>query len=402
MRLKHVARLIAGGTPTVDAPSIWSDERGLPWVTISDMTREAVVTTTERTVTEVGIKSKKLPVGRPGTILFAMYASVGGTAVLGTTASWNQAILGIQTLPGRADSRFVGYWLGHLRPELTRLFRSNTQDNLNAEQAANLPFPNIEIEAQRKAADFLDAETARIDALIEKKRRMIGLLAERLRAATIEQIFSGEVKSRWGKLARLVDLLPGYAFPSEAFLTEPQGGVRLLRGINVAPSGLRWDETVYLADTDAPAYARFALRAGDLVIGMDRPLIGSGMRVSVVAHNDLPSLLVQRVARLRAKPDADRHYVRFALQSEAFVAHFSPIVTGVSVPHISPEQILSFRLPIPVLEVQQEVGRRLRELEAESAEISKRLERQIGLLLEHRQALITAAVTGEIDLVEAA
>jgi hypothetical protein len=143
------------------------------------MTREPVVTNTGRRVTEAGARSRRLPFGQPGTILFAMYASVGQTAILGTTACWNQAILGLQPISDRACARFIRYGLDHLRPELARHLRSNTQDNLNAEQVANLPFTDLILDAKRRIAGFLDAETARIDALVEKKWRLIDLLEER-------------------------------------------------------------------------------------------------------------------------------------------------------------------------------------------------------------------------------
>jgi len=139
-RLKHVAVLRAGGTPAVDDPRMWARE-GLPWIAIGDMTRSPVVMVTERRVSHDGVQAKRLPIGEAGVLLFAMYASVGALAVTGTKATWNQAILGIEPRHDRADVRFIRYWLEHLRPQLTAVTRSNTQDNLNAEQVGNFPFP---------------------------------------------------------------------------------------------------------------------------------------------------------------------------------------------------------------------------------------------------------------------
>ncbi|MEJ7633096.1 MAG: restriction endonuclease subunit S, partial [Rubrobacteraceae bacterium] len=106
-------------------------------MTIGDMTWQPAVRQTERRLSEEGVASKRLPVGRKGTVLFAMYASVGAVSVLDTEASWNQAILGMTPVPSLADRRFLVYWLLSLRPRLRELFRSNTQDNLNAEQVGN-------------------------------------------------------------------------------------------------------------------------------------------------------------------------------------------------------------------------------------------------------------------------
>jgi type I restriction enzyme, S subunit len=174
----------------VDDASMWSesDEDGLPWVSIGDMSDGQPVTTTARRVTESGLESKRLPIGEPGTLLFAMYASVGAVGRLATRATWNQALLGIAPRFGLSDERFIRYWLEHLRPSLSALTRSNTQDNLNAEQVGNFPFPDMPLAEQRAIADYLDAETARIDALIAKKQQLIHLLEERVRGLAVDLV----------------------------------------------------------------------------------------------------------------------------------------------------------------------------------------------------------------------
>lgn len=268
--------------------------------------------------------------------------------------------------------------------------------NLNGEALGELPVPVSMRVRQFEIADFLDAETARIDALIEKKRRMIELLQERLRAMVMKELFG--VGAHWVRLGRMVDLLPGCAFSSELFSVDAAGGVRLLRGINVAPGRVRWDETVCLDASLAEDFERYSLAPGDLVIGMDRPIIGGGMRVAEITETDVPSLLVQRVARLRVNELADRDWIRLALMAPAFVAYFSPIVTGVSVPHISPGQIQDFKVPLPQRQAQKAILQRLLGFQLQSARLSRAASHQIELLHEHRQALITAAVTGQLDV----
>ncbi len=192
-RLKRVTVLRAGGTPSVQTGRFWSDPPdGLPWVAIGDMSGGNFVSDTDRHVSLEGIAVKRLPVGRPGTVMFAMYASLGAVAELAVTASWNQALLGIDPVEGVAVGRFVRYWLEHLRPSLGALARSNTQDNLNAEQVANLAFPVVSVDEQRAIADFLDTETVRIDKLVEKIARTVELLQER-RSALITAAVTGEI-----------------------------------------------------------------------------------------------------------------------------------------------------------------------------------------------------------------
>jgi type I restriction enzyme, S subunit len=180
-KLKRVVTMRPGGTPAVEVPAMW-DENGLPWVAIADMTKAPTVVQTSRRVSVAGIAAKSLPTGKPGTLLFAMYASVGAVSTLGVEATWNQAILGIEPRGDLADIRFVRFWLEHLKPDLLSLTRSNTQDNLNADQVGNLPFPLVSLAEQRAIADYLDGETARIGALIATQRQMVELLEERRQA----------------------------------------------------------------------------------------------------------------------------------------------------------------------------------------------------------------------------
>jgi type I restriction enzyme, S subunit len=108
-------------------------------------------------------------------------------------------------------------------------------------------------------------------------------------------------------------------------------------------------------------------------------------------------LLVQRVARIRPTGGADNDYLRHALGSQAFRDYFAPITTGVSVPHISEEQIMAFRLAAYSNQRQRAVAAALNREVRRVAEIRGVLSAQASLLVERRQALVTAAVTGEIQ-----
>lgn len=178
----------------MDNPLYWeTPPEGLPWISIGDMSTGEKVTTTKRAVSREGIQEKRLPIGPPGTLLFAMYASVGALAFLAVRASWNQALLGLQPVEDQADLRFVRYWLQHLRPSLSEITRSSTQENLNAEQVGNLPFPTFKLPEQQQVADFLDRETNRIDAIIGKCRESVELLRER-RQTLITAAVTGDLE----------------------------------------------------------------------------------------------------------------------------------------------------------------------------------------------------------------
>jgi len=209
----------------------------------------------------------------------------------------------------------------------------------------------------------------------------------------------GRVPAHWkvAKCGYYLKVLPGYAFPSSGF-SDNESDTKLLRGINVGASAIRWEETVYWKRNRNDGLDNFELQAGDIVIGMDRPMISEGIRVATVAQHDLPCLLLQRVAALTPSIQLQPKYLHALLSSDMFASHFSPETTGVSVPHISPEQIRSFVIPIPPTDEQEAIVKDFISMSARFSELVSQAESVVSLLQERRTALISAAVTGKIDV----
>jgi len=293
------------------------------------------------------------------------------------------------------------------------------QPHLNAEELGECAVIAPPLPEQQAIAAFLDREIAKIDGLVAEQERLIELLTEKRQAVISHAVtrgldpsvplkdsgveWLGQVPAHWkvGKCGFYISILSGFAFPSSGF-TSDESDPKLLRGINVGVAGLRWDETVYWRRTQNDGLDIYEMHEGDLVIGMDRPLISDGMRVAKVNGDDLPCLLLQRVAKLSVGLQLIADYLYRILASDMFIAHFSPETTGVSVPHISPEQIYNFVIPIPPLSEQQAIAAYLDEQTTQFDTLIAEARRGIELLKERRTALISAAVTGKIDVREAA
>jgi type I restriction enzyme S subunit len=276
-----------------------------------------------------------------------------------------------------------------------------------------LPYPPLP--EQALLSGFLDRETAKIDALIEEQRRLIELLKEkrlavishavtkglhaiaRMKHSDIEWI--GDVPEHWrvGRCGFYLSIVSGFAFPSDQF-SHDESDTRLLRGINVGVGRIRWDETVYWRRLPHDGLDDYEMHEGDLILGMDRPLIGGGVRVAKLGASDTPSLLLQRVICLKVGPSLDSGYLLALLSSEMFIAHFAPETTGVSVPHISPEQVANFMIPLPPLQEQNLIAAHIHAEVKKSEELTSTVDYLIQLLQERRSALISAAVTGKIDV----
>ena len=251
-------------------------------------------------------------------------------------------------------------------------------------------------EEQVSILNFLDSETAKIDSLIAEQQRLIELLKEN-RRAVISHAIRPQSGEKTTKLGHLIDLKAGYSFQSEQF-SQDEEGMRLLRGINVGVGACRWDETVYWTGVVDHKIMEFSLAKDDIVLGMDRPWISSGTRVAQISKEDLPCLLVQRVARIRARSGQSQFFIRLLLISNEFKSYLEADLTGVSVPHISPEQICSFPARVLPQSQQVQIAMKTEQEFLKLDTLMNEAQTAITLLQERRTALISAAVTGKIDV----
>lgn len=323
-----------------------------------------------------------------------------------------------------ADQRYLKYLF--LSNELNEFICSQVESatrshqRINPDVVSKLKFPLPPSIERDIIANFLDHETAKIDTLIEQQQQLIQLLKEKRQAVISHAVtkglsslnggpnapmkdsgveWLGEVPAHWriGKCGFYISILSGFAFPSSGF-SDNENDIKLLRGINVGVSHLKWNETVYWKREPGDGLGIYEMKAGDLVIGMDRPLISEGIRVAKVTESDLPCLLLQRVASLKTGNELDSDYLFAFLSSEMFASYFSPDTTGVSVPHISPDQISNFVIAIPPIDEQREIAEYLHVEKSKFKSLIEEAEFANVLLQERRTALISAAVTGKIDV----
>ncbi|TDB91012.1 hypothetical protein E1264_03180 [Actinomadura sp. KC216] len=406
--LKRIATLRAGGTPSVGEPTYWSDgEDGHAWAAIGDMSSVDIVTTTARRISEDGLRSARIEMGQPGTILFSMYASLGHTAWLGVPAAWNQAILGLWP-DSTSDARFLRYSLVSLRPNLLEQARSNTQANLNAEQVGNLAIPRPPLDEQRRIADFLDAETARINVLIGKKKKMIALLDERVQAV-INEIAPGAMihgldgspvgvaGMKCVRLGAVAAVQSGFTMDGGRNHGTDSVTLPYLRVANVLDGSLALQDIKEVTLPRSLA-ERCTLRSGDVLMteGGDPDKLGRG----TVWSGDIEPCLHQN-AIFAVRPDSRLlpEYLALVTRTRYARTYFEVTASkSTGIAHTSSTKITGFRVPMLAVSEQRRVVRLVSESLAGMDALRGPAERQVSLLAERRQALITSAVTGKIDV----
>lgn len=269
------------------------------------------------------------------------------------------------------------------------------------------------IEEQNAMVAYLDTVTSKIDTAIAQQQKMIDLLNERKQIIINNAVtkglnpnvkmkdsgvdWIGEIPEEWEvkKLKYCVDILPGYAFPSDNFT---ENGIKLLRGINVSPNKIRWEDTVYWKTEINSSIARYLLKENDLVLGLDRPWINSGTRIAFIHKEQLPCLLLQRVCRIRPIKNTSIRFIYYLLTSDLFYNALVSDTSGVSVPHISTDQVGKITMCFPSIFDQEQIVLFLDKKLSTISDSIKEHESLISLLQERKQIIINEVVTGKVKV----
>ena len=172
-------------------------------------------------------------------------------------------------------------------------------------------------------------------------------------------------------LGDVCELLAGFPFDSSRFVSS---GIRLMRGMNVKRGYLDFAEENNRYWESSKGLEKYLLADMDIIVQMDGSLVGKSY--GMVSESQLPLLLVQRVARLRATKIQPR-YLYHVIASGALSEMTEKKKTAGAVPHISMKDIAGIKLVLPSAEVQRAVVEVLDQFDAIVNDISQGLPAEI-------------------------
>ncbi|MCQ8213255.1 restriction endonuclease subunit S [Cetobacterium somerae] len=163
VKLEKICDISSGGTPSRKENFYYNGQ--IPWLKISDLNvRGKFVYDSEEKITNRGLNAIRDKIFEKGTLMFAMYGSIGKTAFAGVNLSCNQAILGISSKDNnRTNLDYINYWLKSKKKLLSKLANGVAQKNLSATIIKELEIPLPPMEIQIKIAEALDKAQELID-----------------------------------------------------------------------------------------------------------------------------------------------------------------------------------------------------------------------------------------------
>ncbi len=208
-----------------------------------------------------------------------------------------------------------------------------------------------------------------VEAIIYMRKQQLSALDDLVKARFVEMFGDPECNPKgWKKesLKNHADVLVGYPFPSEGYAEK---GIPIVGGYNLMQGFIQWDSSKYWPDIQG--YEQYLLCDNDIVMAMDRPWVNGGFKIAQVKSKNLPALLIQRTARIRAK-DMEQSFVYALLDTPQFAKHCN--ITGSLVPHISNKDINSFDIIIPPNDLQKAFSAFVAQVDKSKVAVQKALD----------------------------
>lgn len=418
-KLGHLFSIFNGSTPKSDEPSYWDGD--IDWVTPSDLSKinSYRINESSKKITDLGLNSCGTSIVPEGSIVLSTRAPIGSLAVAGKELCTNQ---GCKSLVARernnVEPKFFYYLLSVSSEQLNLRGRGTTFLELPTDELSSFPVPKLTYPEQLSIVRYLDIETARIDYLIAEKQNFIKLLSEK-RQALISHVVTkglnpnvpmkdsgvewiGEIPEHWE--VKNLKFCFKDSFKNGVFKKSDDFG-RGNKLVNVSdiftPDNLVNVDTLDKVQVSEDEVKKYRVNHGDIFF-VRSSLKEEGIAKSVCFLGQEKDIVFE-CHIVKGSPDiknCDPKYLIRLLNSKGLRFEHLKRSTTATMTTISQKGISETPVPQPPLSEQKYIGEYLEKQWLKIQELENETKKSIGLLKEHRTALISAAVTGKIDVRE--
>ncbi|KAB1232237.1 restriction endonuclease subunit S [Chryseobacterium viscerum] len=364
LKMENLGQIVSGGTPKTDMPNFW--DGNISWITPTDVTAlkgKKYISSTKRKISDEGLKNSSANMLPINTLIVCTRATIGDSVINKFPISTNQGFKSLITKPD-VSSEYMYYWVSNNKKELIQQSSGSTFLELSTKSFKNLSVLLPPLQEQQKIAEILSTVDDKIEVIDQqiiqtqelKKGLMQRLLTKGIGHTEFMDSPLGMIPESWEvvELVSHITLLSGFAFKSDGFNEEGKG-IKLLRGINITIGKLRWNDKLdRWWDLPFDEIEKYSAKVGDLVISMDGSLVGRNY--ARVQEEDLPLLIVQRVACIRANSTLDLEFLNQIIGSPLWLNYVDAVKTSSGIPHISAKNIREFKIPFPPITEQKQVA----------------------------------------------
>lgn len=400
--------------PDHRAPAIVENGEGFPYIGIRDVNIDGSLNfETARPVGEIAVLKQELAFSiEAGDIIFCKVGTLGLPRIIrphGRCAL--SATLVLIKKRKSIVNRYLLYALDSIvvQSQTNFLATGSTRAALGIQQIRKFQIPYPTLAEQDQIAKFLDYETAKIDALIDKQQQLIALLKEKRQAVISHAVtkglnpkaplrdsgvrWLGEIPAHW-KVKRFKHISPkiGVGLVINPSTYTRDTGVYFLFGGDVIEHGFDLSNTRRMSKEDSDRLKPSRLNSGDIVIvRVGDPGIAAVVLPEMEGAN-CASVLVVR------KGNFDSQWLCSAINAWIGRQQVGQVAYGAAQKQFNVSDAVNFVFPTPPRDEQKKIAMWIAEKLQRFEDLSRQAAEAVGLLQERRNALISAAVTGKIDV----
>lgn len=397
VKIKFVSKVISGSTPKSSMEEYWDGD--IKWITptdIGEVNNKKYLHATRRSISEKGLKSCGCSILPKRSVVLTNRGPIGNVIIPSFDFTTNQgckAIISNKSL----SSDYLFYLLKMNQNVLESLGNGTTFMELSTTSLENFEITFPSYREQNQIVSFLDHKTQLIDDLIEKTEKKIELLKEKRTALINHCVTKGlnpdaEMKDsgvEWiGKIPSGWELDKLKYFSSLIIDKESTNK----SDIKISPENVESYTGKCLNFYSEYEGKGVPFKPGDILLNKLR-LYLTKILLSEHEGYSMGEMLV-----IRTNKSVSSKYYYYLFFNQGLISFWESQSTGVKVPRVAPEIIMGSYLPYPSpVEKKQIVAYLDEQTQIIDSTIEKETQR-IALLKEYRQSLISAAVTGKIDV----
>lgn len=381
VKLGELGKWAAGGTPSRLKAEYFGGI--IPWASIADL-NDGFVSMTMESITELGLQNSSAKIYPKGSILIAMYGSIGKLGINVVPMASNQAIACF--IPNETLERDYAFWaLYSLRSELIMIGRGGTQKNIGQGILKEQKIPLPPLEEQKRIAEILGGVSKAIHAVEQQLQ-----LVESACINSFERKFNLEMQNGARDASSIADFIESTQYGTSKKAKE-DGDIPILRMGNVTYSGKIDMTDLKYIDLDERELEKFSLKNGDLLFNRTNSAELVGKTAVFESFSDQIISYAGYLVRARVNADSNPYYVSGYLNSPSGKAQLrlrAKAIVGMA--NINAREFLSLEIPAATKEEQEEFA----DLFEKCEKIRHLLHRKLSLLQELQKSLATRAFAG--------
>ena len=348
VKLSEVCDISSGGTPSRTNPEYFNGN--IPWAKISDIesANNGIVYETEEYISAEGLKNIRGKLFPKGTLLFAMYGSIGKVGITGREISTNQAILGIRPRSDdEIDLNYLKSWFESNKQKLINQGRGAALKNLSATIVRNLEIDLPPLDDQIRIAHLL----GKVEGLITQRKQNLQQLDDLLKSVFLA-MFGDPVKNEKGwqssELNSFIDQRRGISYGIVQRGEHLPGGVPVLRIRDIIAEEYFEDDLVRTVSTNSEKYSRTILQGGELLLSI-RGTVGA---VSVAPPHSIGWNVSREIAIIPVIHGINKNFLINLLKSPPLQLLFSSMIKGVAQSGLNLSDIRRINIILPPTDIQ--------------------------------------------------